>query len=97
LLRRELGASNWKIVNKTVLPVVCFVDGEKPDGESAPYLEAIAREIVSSGKAWISTTRLSENTPVLRACITNYRTEPEDVLALVQALDQARKQIHQFT
>jgi hypothetical protein len=27
---------------------------------------------------------------VLRACITNYRTEPADVQALIQSLNQAR-------
>jgi glutamate/tyrosine decarboxylase-like PLP-dependent enzyme len=96
LLRRELGASKWRIVNKTSLPVVCFVDEENPEGGSVPYLEAIAHEVISSGKAWISTTRLDENTPALRACITNYRTESEDVLALVQALNEARQKVRQF-
>ena len=42
---------------------------------------------------WLSTTRLDEATPVLRACITNYRTEATDVVALVQALNEARSRI----
>ncbi len=52
----------------------------------------IALEIVVSGKAWISTTRIAGSTPVLRACITNYPTESEDILALVEALTWARQQ-----
>jgi hypothetical protein len=72
------------------------VDQQYPEGKSAPFLEALAREVVSSGKAWISTTRLSEDIPVLRACITNYRTEAEDVLALVQILNEVRQKIYRL-
>ncbi|UCF85139.1 MAG: hypothetical protein JSV50_05755 [Desulfobacteraceae bacterium] len=91
LLRRELRESNWKVVNKTDLPVVCFIDQKNSEGHSFTYLEGIAHKVVSSGNAWISISRLDENTPALRACITNYRTEPEDVIALVRALNEARK------
>jgi glutamate/tyrosine decarboxylase-like PLP-dependent enzyme len=95
LLRRELSLSQWQIVNETELPVVCFVDNQDPRGKSALYLEEIARQVVSSGRAWISTTRLDQSTPVLRACITNYRTTPEDISALVQVLDKARRGMDQ--
>jgi glutamate/tyrosine decarboxylase-like PLP-dependent enzyme len=93
LLRQELEGSGWRVVNKTRLPVICFVDQRHPAGDTAPYVEAIAREVVSSGQAWISTTRVAEAAPVLRACITNYRTEATDVQALVQALNEARLRI----
>ena len=90
LLRRELEASEWKIINQTKLPVVCFKDAQGTVTESVAHLDAIANRVVSSGKAWLSTTRLDANTPVLRACVTNYRTEVADLLALVQALNEAR-------
>lgn len=90
LLRRGLEAAGWRVVNRTKLPVVCFVDGRSRAGESAGYLQAVAGEVVSSGEAWLSVTRLDGNVPVLRACITNYRTDPEDVHALVRALGAAR-------
>jgi glutamate/tyrosine decarboxylase-like PLP-dependent enzyme len=93
LLRQELEQAGWQVVNRTRLPVVCFVDRRSPAGTTAPYLEAIAREVVSSGQAWLSTTRLDQATPVLRACITNYRTAATDVVALVQALNEARPRI----
>ncbi len=92
-LRQELEAAGWVVVNKTALPLVCFVDGKNPEGRSARYLDAIAIKIVTSGKAWISTTRLGGSTPVLRACITNYRTGPDDLVALVNALNWAREQV----
>jgi glutamate/tyrosine decarboxylase-like PLP-dependent enzyme len=93
LLREELEASMWKVVNRTPLPVACFVDETQPEGAQAHYLAEIAREVVTSGKAWISTTTLGIAQPVLRACITNYRTEAEDVRALIEALNEARKKI----
>ena len=93
-LREALTAARWLVVNDTLLPVVCFVDREHSAGNSAQYVEAIAREVVASGQAWISTTRIGGGRPALRACITNYRTETEDVAALVEALNQARARIN---
>jgi len=89
-LRQQLAASDWEVVNKTPLPRVCCVDRQHPEGRSAHYLDSVALRVVSSGKAWISTTRLAGTTPVLRACITNYRTRAEDLAALVDALNWAR-------
>jgi len=90
-LRQGLESRGWEIVNRTALPVVCFADARHAEGRSAAHLDAIARDIVSSGKAWISTTQLAGNRPVLRACITNYLTEPGDVDALVLDLEAARE------
>lgn len=85
LLRTELAKSGWQIDNSTPLPVVCFSD---PGGADA---QAMAMSIVSSGQAWISTTQIKNRT-VLRACITNYRTEPGDIRALLDALNAARRE-----
>jgi len=94
LLRRQLEGDGWEIVNQTRLPVVCFTESRIPPERQAAYLESIAQEVVSSGVAWISTTRLDHGQPVLRACITNYKTGPQDVRALVGALENARGKIH---
>jgi len=90
LLRRELVAAEWKIANRTPLPIVCFTDGRATRPDAAAYLEWIAQEVVGSGEAWISTTRIGANQPVLRACITNFRTTQADIAALVRSLDKAR-------
>jgi glutamate/tyrosine decarboxylase-like PLP-dependent enzyme len=87
-LRQRLGEEGWTVVNDTPLPVVCFT-GSGPEGRSAPFLERIAADVVASGEAWLSTVGLGEG-PALRACVTNYRTGPEDVDALVAALGRAR-------
>jgi len=73
------------------LPVCCFVDQRHPEGRSEAYLHRIAMHVVASGNAWISTTRLAGSLPVLRACITNYRTKAEDLAALIASLDEARR------
>lgn len=92
-LREELEASDWKVVNRTPLPVACFVDGKSMEGSEARYLEEIARDVVTSGKCWISTARIGRDLPALRACVTNYRTEAVDVCALVEALNEARQRV----
>jgi len=88
-LRERLAEEGWEVVNHTPLPVVCFV-GSGAQGRSAAFLEGVAAAVVASGEAWLSTAMLGEVGPVLRACITNYRTGPEDVEALVAALGRAR-------
>jgi len=89
LLRDRLIEENWKVVNHTPLPVICFTDGE---GEWDYNLcQRIANAVVDSGEAWISTVQLGkQKQPALRACITNYRTEPRHIDALLAVLNQVR-------
>jgi len=89
-LRSELERSGWKVLNDSALGVLCFVDRTHDDGALSTYLEAIREDVVSSGEAWISITRLGKSTPALRACIVNYLTRPDDVSALVASLNKAR-------
>ena len=93
LLRQELEAADWEVVNQTRLPLVCFVNRQDPEGRSAAFIDAVAREVVSSGEAWISPTRIGQGSPVLRACITHYATQAEDIHALVRALNKAREEV----
>ncbi len=93
LLRRRLMASDWEPVNDTPLPIICFVDGGSPEGNTARFIEQVAARVIASGEAWISSTRLAGRQPALRACITNYRTGEEDITALVAALDRARRSV----
>ena len=93
LLRAQLEASGWQVVNKTPLPLCCFIDQRHAEGRSEAYLHTVAMNVVGSGKAWISTTRLAGSVPVLRACIANYRTKAEDIAALIAVLEQARRQL----
>ena len=50
---------------------MCFTRDSLTDEQ----LLRICARVVNSGEAWISTTLLAGKEMVLRACITNYRTE----------------------
>jgi glutamate/tyrosine decarboxylase-like PLP-dependent enzyme len=89
-LRERLQRGGWKVVNDTPLPLACFVDGTHAGGAGAHYLARVAAAVLASGQAWISTLTLSGPRPALRACITNFRTGPQDLDALVAALAAAR-------
>jgi len=90
-LRWRLQDSGWAVINHTPLPVVCFVDRALWEGATAEYLEAVCKSVVASGEAWLSIARVGDdNRPVLRACVTSYRTNVADVDALVESLNRAR-------
>jgi glutamate/tyrosine decarboxylase-like PLP-dependent enzyme len=83
LLRRQLAATGWSILNDTPLPVVCFTHPQLAPDDLPRVLEQLnARQAV-----WISETRLKRRIPALRACITSFRTQAEDVAFLVQSLN----------
>ena len=71
VLRAALQSSGWRIVNRTPLPLVCFTR----DGlDTTRFLAALReRQIV-----WMSEAQLG-GTPVLRACITSFKTTEADI------------------
>jgi glutamate/tyrosine decarboxylase-like PLP-dependent enzyme len=84
-LRRGLVERGWTVVNDTPLPVVCFA---RRGGATAAQLEALAAEMVASGKVWVSCVHIDGGT-ALRACITNYRTGPAEIDTLLATLQSA--------
>jgi len=82
LLRRELRADGWEIVNRTPLPVLCFRH-PRLSGRDA-YERALA-DLYRAGNVWISLVHAGGGT-AFRACITSYRTGPEHVERLVGEL-----------
>jgi len=88
LLRERLTESGWNVLNRTRLPVVCFTPS-KEEWDMAMHQHA-SDAVVQSGSAWISTILLGGKKPALRACITNYRTGPEHIEALLAILSKVR-------
>lgn len=82
LIRIELSKRGWMIANRTDLPVVCFTRA----GLSPNDVQAIALAVVASGQHWISTTVLGGRETVLRACVTNYKSRPDDVRSLADVV-----------
>jgi glutamate/tyrosine decarboxylase-like PLP-dependent enzyme len=83
LLRHELKKTGWKIVNETPLPVVCFTHPQL-DSE---HLSGFLQKLYSQKNVWISETRLQKRIPALRACITSYLTQSDDIHILVKSLN----------
>jgi glutamate/tyrosine decarboxylase-like PLP-dependent enzyme len=82
-LRRRLRETGWTLANETPLPLVCF----HREGVDVPRL---VDRIQKAGKVWISSLDLPGGPTVLRACITSYHSEEEDVEALLAALASAQ-------
>ncbi len=91
-LRQKLEETGWRVVNKTNLPVVCFINEKQLQMNKTLFIKKLVGAVLSSGQAWISSTKLNKE-PVLRVCITNYRTTKEDVLVLIDILDNARAKV----
>ncbi len=76
LLREALLRAGWRIVNNTPLPLVCFTR----DGlVASEFLAALYRRQI----AWMSEVRLRDDPPVVRACITSFRTTAADIERVV--------------
>jgi hypothetical protein len=66
-------------VNSTPLPVVCFTR----DGlDTTSFVAALHKRQI----AWMSEVRLA-GAPVLRACITSFRTTESDIQWVVREMD----------
>ena len=80
LLRGLLAASGWRIVNSTPLPVICFTR----DGLVPSQLLAQLRE---HQIAWMSDAQVG-GVPVVRACITSFRTTERDIEWVVSEMNR---------
>lgn len=80
LLRQSLSSSGWTIMNTTPLPLVCF----SREGLDIPSFLAAIRE---RQIAWVSQAEI-DGIPVVRACITSYRTTERDVLRVVDEMNR---------
>ena len=81
VLREALRGAGWQIVNTTPLPLVCFTR----DGlNTADFLAALYERQI----AWMSEVRLGGGAPVLRACITSFRTTESDIRWVVREMSR---------
>ena len=79
VLRDALQRAGWHIVNTTPLPLVCFTR----DGlDTGRFLSALYQRQI----AWMSEVRLAGGDPVLRACVTSYRTTESDIEWVVREM-----------
>jgi len=88
VLRSRLTRAGWLVVNDTVLPLVCVTHDDIRSGRRTT--SDIVRSLQARGKVWISDVFLGGRERVLRACITSFRTNEEDLDVLVDELERAR-------
>jgi aromatic-L-amino-acid decarboxylase len=81
VLRASLAGAGWQIVNRTPLPLVCFT---RAGLNTADFLAALHERQI----AWMSDVRLADGAPVLRACITSFRTTQSDIEWVVREMNQ---------
>ena len=81
VLRESLECTGWRVVNSTPLPLVCFTR----DGlDTARFLSNLHERQI----AWMSEVQLGGGAPVLRACITSFRTTESDIKWVVREMNQ---------
>jgi glutamate/tyrosine decarboxylase-like PLP-dependent enzyme len=83
-LAGDLTASGWTVVNSPALAVLCLL----PPPDRGLDIRTIVNRVLSSGRAWVSAATF-EGRDVVRACVTHGETTPDDVRALVDALNSA--------
>lgn len=88
VLREALVSSGWQVVNRTPLPLVCFTRDALVPAQLVAALQE--RQI-----AWMSEVRLG-GTPLVRACITSFRTTEADIRWVVSEMNRlVGHEIHQ--
>jgi aromatic-L-amino-acid decarboxylase len=80
-LRDLLQRAGWRVVNATPLPVVCFT---REGLDTSKFLADLFRHQI----AWMSEVRLGDSAPVVRACITNFRTKESDLEWVVRKMGE---------
>lgn len=85
-LKEKLQEKGWVLKNESPLPIACFMP---PEVVADTYPHETVQKVIREGKAWISVYSVQKK-PTIRACVTNYLTEEEDILSLVASLESVR-------
>jgi glutamate/tyrosine decarboxylase-like PLP-dependent enzyme len=80
VLRESLRSSGWRIVNTTPLPLICFT---REGLDTAKFLSGLRERQI----AWMSEANLN-GTPVIRACITSFKTTEADIHWVLNEMNQ---------
>jgi glutamate/tyrosine decarboxylase-like PLP-dependent enzyme len=83
LLKQELAARGWEIVNDSPLAVLCI----RPPSRFGDA-RSIVKRVLAGGRTWIAAA-VYEESYIIRACVTHGETTPADVHELVIALQAA--------
>lgn len=83
-IRDGLARAGWRLVNGSPFPLVCFTHPSLGTDEGSA--RAFVARVLERGRVWISDVRLPGAGWALRACVTSFRTTPDDVGVLIEEL-----------
>lgn len=91
-------APDFRLVAPLDLPILCFrfspsKTTEAETGKLDALHDEVARRIVASGRAWISTTVLGEDVKAFRVMMISYLTERRHVDAVWQMITETARQL----
>jgi hypothetical protein len=81
VLRTSLSRAGWRVINTTPLPLVCFT---RNGLGTAEFLTALCERQI----AWMSEVRVGQGQPVVRACVTSFRTTESDIDWVVREMSR---------
>lgn len=87
-LEEKLIENGWDIMNKPLLPVVCFTSTEHMD--IPDFAAKMCENLIDSGQTWLSVYPI-DGIQVLRACICNYSTTEKEIDDFVDLLNHLKK------
>jgi glutamate/tyrosine decarboxylase-like PLP-dependent enzyme len=87
VLRESLEATGWRVVNSTPLPVICFTRDELSTS-------GFVAELREHQIAWMSDALIGGQ-PVVRACITSFKTTEKDIEWVVGQMNSLVSDVHQ--
>lgn len=90
LLKKKLKDDGWLIQNNSPLAIICFTHPDYINDDTYPA--KMYEKIVDSREAWLSVFPV-DNKPTIRACITNYATQPVDIERLINLLNLLHKEV----
>ncbi len=90
VLRSLLEENGWIVKNRTDLPIVCFTH---PDLlENKEMVQQLVDDLIYSGETWLSAYPINGEL-TLRACITNYDTQMEDLINFTNLLSTYKEKL----
>ncbi|MBC7897036.1 MAG: pyridoxal-dependent decarboxylase, partial [Cytophagaceae bacterium] len=88
VIRARLQRAGWTIVNSSPFPLICFTHPDVATDESGSA--AFMQRVLDRGRVWISNVKLPMVGWALRACVTSFRTNEEDIDVLMDELEAVR-------
>jgi aromatic-L-amino-acid decarboxylase len=83
-MRARLREEGWRIVNDTPLPLVCFT--HERIGGDPEAIQLLVDALQARGQVWVSRVLMPDGQAAIRASITSYESNGNDLQILLDEL-----------